>query len=239
MNTPQELPAGTGAWYYRLDGREHGPLTLAALQELVGTSGETAAAIDVRQGSEGAWVSFAAAFNVPTLAHAPPRDVSMPRVSAPLGSGVGLADQRSQHTQRRQRSLRQWFRENAGIAIAVVVWIGANVVYLGVWSQSYRTERRYFASLRELEGEVHSLQEQNASQEEWSALRSRAKGTLEPMVSDLKKSANASEPIRQHLLWAARDQFPKLIGPKTAEMKGPQRLYEQHMNLVEQELAAQ
>jgi hypothetical protein len=128
-------------------------------------------------------------------------------------------------------------RDNADIAIGLAALVLVNVVVLGYWSQLHRTERRYLATLRQLDGEIHALQSRNPSQDEWGSLRARVTGTLAPVVDDLKKTASASAPIRQHLLGAARDQLPRLVAPRSAEMKEPERLYEQHMRFVEQELA--
>jgi hypothetical protein len=42
-------------WYYQIDGTEHGPFSLADLQNLVGSSGDTAREVAVRRGLDGAW----------------------------------------------------------------------------------------------------------------------------------------------------------------------------------------
>jgi hypothetical protein len=114
-----------------------------------------------------------------------------------------------------------------------------NAVVLVSWSRSYATERKYFATLRSLEAEMDALQVRDPSPREWAALRARVKETLAPIVQDLKKQASASEPVRQHLLWAARDQLPRLIGTRTPEMEELERLYKRHMRLVEEEFAGQ
>jgi hypothetical protein len=42
--------SGPEVWYYRLDGREHGPMSLAVLEELVASSGEIVTDVEVREG---------------------------------------------------------------------------------------------------------------------------------------------------------------------------------------------
>ena len=68
-----------------------------------------------------------------------------------------------------------------------------------------------------MSGEVHELRAKSASDGEWQAFRQRSQLTLAAMVKDLKGSASAAEPIRQHLLWAARDVMPRTLGPKERE----------------------
>ena len=46
MSDPLAKAVSSGdAWFYRLDGSEHGPFTLATLQNLIGTSEEIAAQV--------------------------------------------------------------------------------------------------------------------------------------------------------------------------------------------------
>jgi hypothetical protein len=222
---------GSSAWYYRFDGKSHGPMTLDALREFVGSSGETASDVVVRQGEDSDWVPF---LSLPGMSQSPgpasrryaDRAWTVAGVS---GSPVGARGA--------NRPRRQHVRDNRYLAISLAAWLLINAVILVGWPQSHQTERKYLATLRGLEAETKSLQTRNASPQEWSALRARTKRILGPIVQDLKTRASPSEPICQHLLWVVRDQFPGLVGPRTAEMKERERVYQAHMRVVEEELA--
>lgn len=231
-NQSAQAPTSADEWYYRLDGREHGPFSKVALQELVGSSGETAVTIDVRQGTGGDWKPFAVVFGTPVA----PSSRSEVRHESPAVLPE-LPPPTSNASPRSKGRFADALRSNRDLVVIIGVWILANAAVLGWWSQEYRTERKYRAVLRGFETDVKALQDRDASPAEWSELRQRVKQTLAPMVADLKRSASASEPVRQHLLWAARDQFPKLVGPETAERKTTRRLYEKQMQLVDAELA--
>jgi hypothetical protein len=102
---------------------------------------------------------------------------------------------------------------------------------LSLWRDPYSTERRHYTTLRRLEDEIHELRFQNAPPEDCVALRAKAKDDLERMIAHLKNSASASQPVRQHLLWAARDQMPKLIRLERADKEG-ERVYKKQMQFV-------
>jgi hypothetical protein len=226
-------------WHYRLDEREHGPFTLAALQDLIGSSGQTAEQVLVRRVGGDEWIPFWELPANSTMA----RDLDG-RVDK------GARDARTTSSQWRDtsavtpanavgvppRTLRQMARDNRGIFVAVALWGLLNVCALLAWSDPYATERKYFTSMRRLEGEIHALQSRDASPEEWNSLRAKVKETLAPIVADLKKTASASQPLRQHLLWAARDQLPKLVRPPDHESQEIERFYRSHMENVERQL---
>jgi hypothetical protein len=220
-------------WYYRLDGREHGPFALDALQQLIGTSGDTVSDVLIRQGNDGTWGPY----------------YSLPGMSPLPESVTAFSPNRSPHPrssitspragQTSAEGLRELLRGNWRLVIVATAWVLANAVLIVGLPQPYATERGYYDTLRGLEAEANDLQARNASQQEWTDFRARVKDTLTPIIQDLKKRASATEPVCQHLLWAARDQFPKLTGPRTAATKEPQSLYERHMRLVDVELARQ
>lgn len=225
-------------WLYRLDDREHGPFKLAALQELIGSSGQTAEQIVVRRAGSEEWIPFYQLPDNSELARAhdgragrgaSARAVTVPAVRVEASSTTKTS------TPVAPRTLRQFVNDNREILVAVAVWGLLNLGVLVAWSDPYATERKYFTTMRRLEEEAHSLQSRNASAEEWKDLEFKAKETLAPIVADLKKTASASQPIRQHLLWAARDQMPKIIQPDRRETE-VDRLYENHMQIVEDQL---
>jgi hypothetical protein len=226
-------------WFYRLDDREHGPIKLTELQELIGSSGSVAEEVFVRQANRTEWICFFDLKANAELAQAHRGRIgrALKATSAPGSTEPRHSSSAKAAGRRTYRTLRDLLKDNREILVGVVIWGLINVGVLVAWSNPYSTERKYFVTLLQFEDEVHSLQSRNASTEEWRALRAKAKQTLEPIVADLKRSASASRPIRQHLLWAARDEMPKLIGPDSSD-KEVERLYRNHMEIVERELAA-
>jgi hypothetical protein len=223
-------------WYYKLDDRVRGPFPWAALRDLIGSSGDVATAVAVRRGAEGDWASFMHFTSGPQSGTRV--SVNGPRKTSLSVDRLGQAVVfRSERPRERNRTVGEIVRANVDIAAGLTVWFVLNAVVLALWSQSYSTERQYYTTLRQLESQVKAFQSRNASEQEWAAMRDHAKDTLGPIAADLGKSASASTPIRQNLLWAARDYFPRLLGPRTNQMSGPQRLYDRHMAFVERELA--
>ena len=52
---------------------------------------------------------------------------------------------------------------------------------------------------------------------------------IKPIVEALKKTANASDPIQQHLLWAAKDQLPKLFSADGKVLGQCDAIFQRHM----------
>jgi hypothetical protein len=226
---PNDAPIPAGQeWYYELDGRSHGPISWADLEELLNRSGETALEVRVRQGAGGPWTQFrsdsragapAATSRLSGETQAPLGEASRPRQSyATTPRGVS-------------RRLIHW-----DIVAAIGVWVLLNVVYLSFWPQPHSSERRYLQTLRAIESEVQDRRSQPTSDAEWHQLTERSRVLLSPMVSDLKKSASASEPLKQQLLWSARDLIPRTIGPRTKERDDVEQRLKQYLDGAEREL---
>jgi hypothetical protein len=196
----------TDQWYYRLDARQHGPFTLAALQELIGSSGETAEQVVVRSAGGDDWMPFYAVPAKSTLAHL--RGATSGRGAPEEQSTVSKARKSSAFAAKTParacpERYGQFVMDNREI-VSIVLWALLNVGVLVAWSDPYAAERQYFTTSRQLEDEARVLQSRNASAQEWIALRAKAKQALAPIVADLKRKASVARPIRQHLLWAAR-----------------------------------
>jgi hypothetical protein len=216
-------------WYYRLDGRSRGPLTLAELEKLIGSCGDTVTSVMVRQGNDRAWVSFCSLFqtsSAPNLTIQAEADRSASTIGLTVPPVNGSLSGK----------FRQLLHDNWDLATAAAVWLIVNAGVVACLSGQYATERKYFKILRDLEVETKVMHENGASSQEWAQVRARVKELLRPIVHDLKISASPTQPIRQHLLWAARDHFPKCVGPQTPETEYAERAYQQHMKIVEDEL---
>jgi hypothetical protein len=212
-----QTSGSSSEWYYILDGRK-----------LVGSCGETANAVEVCQGTVGTWIFFGAVFDIPPSASVP--TPSAANLISHCGTSAAAAAWRP------RRSISALFQGSTEIAIAVAVWLLLNAVILAIWSRQSREEPTYRSVLRSLEAEVDALLSRSASKSEWAKLRQHAKRTLAPIVADLNKTTSASEPVRHHLLWAARDHLPSVIGAANSERTESRRHYEQYMQLVDAEL---
>jgi hypothetical protein len=218
-------------WCYQVDGRVHGPAPLDAIVELIAASGDTASEVLVRRGNDGPWIAF---HSLPGMSGSRGPDARSASNCSATASDPGQQLLLARSSSRPDRDL---IHKNRDFAIAVAAWLLVNVIVLFAFPRSNGKEREYYATLRGFDAEIKTLRERDASQQEWAAFRGYVNETLKPIVNDLKRGTSAKVPIRQHLLWAARDHFPKLVGPMSAEMREPQRLYERHMQIVEEEMA--
>jgi hypothetical protein len=134
--------------------------------------------------------------------------------------------------------LGDFWRARWQLVAVLGAWIALNALSLLFWPQSYSRERGYLARLQEIEAEVQALRAEPASEAEWRESAKRTWTTLAPVVSDLKKSANASEPVRQQLFWSARDIVPRALGPRTKERDEQDQRLKQYLDAAERELYA-
>jgi hypothetical protein len=134
------------------------------------------------------------------------------------------------------RDFRDLARAHWDIGAGAAAWVLLNVLYLAFWPQPYGRERRYLQSLQAVNGEVQELRAKSASDAEWRQLAERTRVALAPIVSDLAKSANASEPVRQQLLWSARDLIPRTLGPRTKERDEQERRLKEYLDSAQREL---
>jgi hypothetical protein len=226
---PKPIPPGE-QWYYQLDGRAHGPLSRSDLEDLLNRSGETASEVCVRQGTDGPWHPY----RMPTAAAA--RDPALTSRQRP--HSAQSADEHSEHPPSlpTHGSVPALVADHWQIGAAAVAWILLNVLFLTFWPQSYARERRYTEALRAIEAEVQELRAKPATDEEWKQLIEQTRTTLAPIVSDLKKSASASEPIKQQLFWAASDLIPRTLGPRTKERDEYDRRLNLYLDTAEREM---
>jgi hypothetical protein len=227
---PNDAPIPPGEeWFYQLDGRVHGPLTRADLEELLNGSGETALQVRVRQGTDGPWRPFRTASVAPASfpmsqqnwgGDFPARSAAAPQPALSTGKG----------------GLGRLLRSNWDLCTGLAVWLLLNGLFLFWFQDPYSRERSYLQTLRAISGEVQELREKSATEAEWRALAQRTRAALDPIVRDLQKSANASEPAKQQLLWAARDLTPRTLGPRTKERDEFDRRLNTYLNTAEAEI---
>jgi hypothetical protein len=224
---PKDTPIPPGEeWYYELDGRAHGPLSRADLEDLLNGSGETASQVRVRRGLNGPWHAFRIASS----------DVVGANSTSDGPSSGQTTSVRRSVAPRAAHDFRGLMRAHWDIAAAVAAWVLLNVFYVAFWPQPYGRERRYLETLQAINAEVQELRARPASDGEWRELTERTRVALAPIVRDLKKSASASEPVRQQLLWAARDVIPHTLGPRTKERDDHDRRLKAYLDNARREL---
>jgi hypothetical protein len=226
---PAPIPSGE-EWYYELDGRTHGPLSRSDLEDLLDRSGETASEVRVRQGPGGLWSPFRPAAAPAQTARSMPQSGAG---SARMGRPVSVRRLASSST---AAGLGGFWRAHWEIVAALGGWTALNALFLLFWPQPYSRERGYLAKLREIEAEVQTLRAKSASDTEWREFGERTRTVVAPIVSDLKKSASASEPEKQQLLWSARDLVPSTLGPRTKERDEAERRLNQYLDSAQREL---
>jgi hypothetical protein len=231
---PKDVPLPPGEeWYYQLDGRVHGPMSRSDLEDLLDRSGETASDVHVRQGATGSWSPFRSA----SPASRGPIPPSTMELSAGRQELAGKPASPPLVPSAKGRGLGRFLNGNWDVGAAVGAWLVCNVLFFFFWPQSYSRERGYLQSLRSIEAEVQNLRAKPTSDAEWHEFVDHARSTLAPMVADLKKSASSSEPVRQQLLWAARDLVPHTLGPRTKERDEEEKRLKQYLDSAERELA--
>jgi len=227
---PKDTPIPPGEdWYYELDGRAHGPLCRSDLEDLLNRSGETASVVRVRHGLDGPWKAFQITAPVAETAGAMP---------SRLGSGSRgkIMTARRSVAPSAARDFRGLVRAHWDVGAGFAACVLLNVLYLAFWPQPYGRERRYLQTLQAVNGEVQELRAKSGSDTDWRQLAERTRVALAPIVSDLTKSANASEPVRQQLLWSARDLIPRTLGPRTKERDEQERRLKEYLDSAQREL---
>jgi hypothetical protein len=230
-NEPQ-IPPGE-EWYYELDGRAHGPMSRFDLEELLNRAGETAADVRVRQGAEGPWTPFRS----PSLAAGtPPTAASIAESRSPSAHSVGQPQPQRPGPTLAMGGVTGSVRAYWDVGVAIGLWILLNVVFFAFWPESHSRERRYLQALKAINAELQDLRAKPTSEAEWRQFAERTRTSLNPIVSDLKKSANSSEPVKQQLLWSARDVIPHTLGPRTRERDEQEQRLKKYLDSAEREL---
>lgn len=227
-------------WYYKLDDREHGPIPIEELKSLAAVSGETANEIVVRSGRSGEWIalgSLAGEYAVPE-GDRPPH--STPSLDTPERATSPASRFRARPRTAMTVGRLAWLRRNLDLLAAAVLFVAINAILLAMSQPRNSEERRYLEILRGLHQEIGQLQRRGATAAEWQELRLRSERKLQPVLADLERTASATNPIRQHLLWAGRDHLLEMLSQAaptpTTTTDDDTAAFEQHLDWVEARL---
>jgi hypothetical protein len=223
----QRSHADVRDWYYRLGERERGPMTLTQLTDLVASSGDLAREIMVKQHADGEWIPYEAIdATTSRRLHGDRASRPAPESDTPRGD---VAPSAAPTLFQRRQSLRERFRGEWPIVVGVVAWAGINLAMWIVLDPFHRTERNYFDKLTKAAQQARDARAKGLDDASRGRIAAAVIQQMKPVVEELKQSASASEPIRQHLLWAAKDQLPRLFsadGKALAECDG---IFQRHM----------
>jgi hypothetical protein len=110
-----------------------------------------------------------------------------------------------------------------GLAAAA---IGLSLIAIVAFGGSERTQ---YAQLDEVWQEIRGLRDRRASDQEWSAFAAEAREKVQPIVKNLKRTAHADDPVRQHLLWAAEDYLLPMLDDARAAPSESEKRFAEHM----------
>ena len=217
-------------WYYRLEDRVRGPMTLSQLTDLVAASGEMAREIVVKHHADGDWVPYESVD--PETA----KRLHTERATVPAAAAATAVRTDSAKTSvarsvsasvKPRRSLGEILSANRLVVAGVAVLLCFNLVLWFALDPLRRTERGYFQTVSDAAQKARDARKLD------DAARGRIAASVakdvKPIVEALKKTANASDPIQQHLLWAAKDQLPKLFSADGKELGQCDAIFQRHM----------
>jgi hypothetical protein len=205
-------------------------MTLPQLTDLAASSGDLAREILVRHHVDGDWIPFET-IDAAT-AHRLRADSSASHAKAPAaarGDVVPQGGPARPSARKPKPNLRERIRVDWPIVVGVLVWVCLNAVLWIVLDPFRRTESKYFQIVSDAAHKAREARAQEVDETTRGRIAASVAKELKPIVEELKKSASVSEPIRQHLLWAARDQLPKLFSASGKEFGECDAIFQRHM----------
>lgn len=235
-------------WYFRHHGETFGPYDRRSLRDVIVSAG-IRAGLELRRSSQCHWLTIPIVgklieridAGLPPIStesdvesDLPSRYPVTPRSTVTQRSEVhpSQAPVSAQRAKRRYKTpfLRSFARKEIIVfAAMLLIWLTVNAVVVGSYAGSHAMERAYSREIQLISDEFQQSRRCTATDLEWDALQSRAEATLSPIVRELSKSADTKNPIRQHLLWAARDYMPKMLRDARLKPSEAEQLFERHM----------
>jgi hypothetical protein len=205
-------------------------MTLSQLTELVAASGEMAREIVVKHHADGDWVPYESIDpETAKRLHIEGVTVAAPAVATAVRSDSARTSvARGVSTSvKPRRSLGEMLSANRLVVGGVAVWLCFNLVLWYALDPLRRTERGYFQTVSDAAQKARDARKlDDAGRAQIAAAVAK---NIKPIVDALKKTATASDPIQQHLLWAAKDQLPKLFSADGKELGQCDAIFQRHM----------
>jgi hypothetical protein len=229
MDTCGEGMTSPDHWYYKLDGRIHGPFGEGELEDLLGRCGDTAKEVFIRNGLSAEWRPF--------------QKVGVDE--APKSATSSLCDSGTADAERRpsvMSSQRSHSHSVRDVRSSTLMWVSANsgaCAVLGLalvlntyllWP-TYVTERKCLATLEDILNQEDQLLTRATTQDEWREFTSRSKKRIAPFADHFSHSYHSE--LNQLLLSASSDLAPRVLGPASRQRNRAARQLQWSLDQVE------
>lgn len=112
-------------------------------------------------------------------------------------------------------------------AVLIVVFWGLKTF----WNSGYSDQEIYYALQTKLDT-VQTHRQNGAGPSEWESLTKRSESELQPIIGYLEKNASAKNRVKQELLRAARDCFPKVFLESRQGISSHEKRLEKHLEIA-------
>lgn len=222
----QQGDESTVHWYYRIDGKDQGPVLISRLRQMA-HRGKLAPTDLVRKGKTGEWVPASTYREIDTHAAKPVIEQTAPeptpQVSAPvlprqnrIGEFVGSVIEYCYDV---SSDLFRAFLDRTQLLRMVLSYVALAIV-AGVFFYITLGERLFerkivagdpYSTCNSLWQELKELRSAKGDASKWDELTERGQKALTPIVAKLEREASSSDRTAQFLLWASRDCLPKMF----------------------------
>ena len=234
-------------WYYRLEGKDQGPVLLSRLRQMAHRGTLTCDDL-VRKGKTGEWVragSFAEidshAAELSDQAKIEPQKQALNIPDVPKQNRLkDFVDSISERFSDFLSDARWAVVSRTRLLRAVVGYLALAVVVVSLISVSINPKRfdwkspeNPYTACRSLWDELKEMRASEASDTSWQEFTERGRNELLPIVARLEREASSSNRSAQLLLWASRDCLPKMFLDARSAPSSSEKLLADYLENVE------
>ena len=200
-------------WYLRIDGHDYGPVARDRIEQFLEPP-RLCNVMEVKCGDDANWFVIARHETIDKVlvkagvAPEPAPEINWQVPTPSLGAVLA-------------RRLRDHFENGASWAIdhwvvltGVLVFASVNAALLIALQDPQGRDREILVLYEAIWSKAQQFDgatEQTEQSDDWRTFANSALAQLEPVVSELERSANVHHPIRQNLLFAGRDHLSKVL----------------------------
>lgn len=120
--------------------------------------------------------------------------------------------------------LLDWVEANSKAVGAVLLLVLLGLGWLAFGRESFAQDAEDLEVLIDIKSKISTANTMGVNPADWEKLNQSTSATLQPMIDRLKETASAKDHIKQELLFASRDDIPKMFnelpkGIKSAEQR--------------------
>lgn len=213
-------------WYYRIDGKDQGPVLISRLRQMAHRGKLTSTDL-VRKGKTGEWVPASTYKEIDTLAAQPvieqPIAEPIPHVVAPVlprqnrigdfvGNGIEYLQDVSSELVRAFLDRTQFIRVVLSyLALATVAGVFFYVTVGARLLERPPAVGDPYSTCNSLWEELKEIRSAKGDDTRWAEFTERGQKSLGPIVAKLQREASSSDRTAQFLLWSSRDCLPKMF----------------------------